>query len=66
MEITLNGEAFETGNHSNVGDLVQSLDLKGRRVAVMINEEVIKRDRWGEVDIRPGDAVEVIQMVGGG
>lgn len=66
MQITLNGHPHQTGNAGNVADLIQSLELKGRRVAVMLNEEVVKRERWEEVPLREGDTVEVIQMVGGG
>jgi sulfur carrier protein len=66
MDITLNGNPYEAGENLNLANLVQSLDLKGRRVAVMLNEEVVKRERWSEVSLRPGDTVEVIQMVGGG
>lgn len=66
MQITLNGEPHAAGDNASVAALVQSLDLKGRRVAVMVNEEVVKRERWEEVPIHEGDTVEVIQMVGGG
>ncbi len=66
MEIILNGSAHQVGEDASISVLVKSLDLKGRRVAVMINEQVVKRDHWNEVRIQSGDAVEVIQMVGGG
>jgi sulfur carrier protein len=66
MDITLNGNPYDARENLNLANLVQSLDLKGRRVAVMLNEEVVKRERWSEVSLRPGDTVEVIQMVGGG
>lgn len=66
MQITLNGQTHSAGDIPNVAALVRSLELKGRRVAVMVNEEIVKRERWDEIPIRDGDTVEVIQMVGGG
>lgn len=66
MEITLNGEPKRVESGTKVAGLVETLELKGRRVAVMLNEEIVKRERWGEVALQEGDTVEVIHMVGGG
>jgi thiamine biosynthesis protein ThiS len=32
----------------------------------MINDRIIKRERWSEETICEGDRIEVIHMVGGG
>jgi len=66
MEIKLNGEGYQTGDAATVFALLERLETKGRRVAVMVNDEIVKRDRWPECALEPGDEIEVIQMVGGG
>jgi thiamine biosynthesis protein ThiS len=33
---------------------------------VAVNDEVVRRDDYGRVTLRPGDRVEIIQAVGGG
>lgn len=66
MEIRLNGEDYQTGEAETVTALLEQLEARGRRVAVMVNEEIVRRDQWLERAIRPGDEIEVIQMVGGG
>lgn len=66
MQIRLNGEDYQTGDAETVTALLEQLEARGRRVAVMVNEEIVKRDRWPERALRPGDEIEVIQMVGGG
>ena len=37
-----------------------------RFVAVAVNENVSPRARWGEVALKPGDAVEIVKPVQGG
>ncbi len=68
MRLRLNGETreLEVCDGISVRALLEQLSLAGRRVAVAINSEVVPRSRFGEVRVREGDAVEVIQAVGGG
>lgn len=66
MKITLNGEPHGAPEGAKVAALVASLEIKGRRVAVMVNDSIVKRERWDEIALKDGDRVEVIHMVGGG
>jgi sulfur carrier protein len=66
MEITLNGEARELEGVEDVGALLERLGIEGRRVAVMVNGSIVKREQWAGSPVREGDVVEVLQMVGGG
>lgn len=66
MKFELNGEPTEIEGELTVGALLTRLDLRRRRVAVAVNQEVIPRSRFDEVPVRDGDRVEVIQAVGGG
>lgn len=66
MEITLNGAGYQTGEAETITALLADLETRGKRVAVMVNDVIIKRDKWAEHSIDPGDEIEVIQMVGGG
>lgn len=74
MWITLNGDRTEiavagppgaTANMS-VTDLLASLQIDARRVAVELNLVVLKRDAFASTVIREGDAVEIVNFVGGG
>ena len=47
-------------------ELLEQLDLKHQRLAVEINEEIIRRDRYEEVSIKDGDLIEIVSFVGGG
>jgi sulfur carrier protein len=68
VRLRLNGETrdLEVSDGISVRALLERLALAGRRVAVAINSEVVPRSRFEQVHVREGDAVEVIQAVGGG
>ena len=66
MTITLNGDRFETARPLTVSELLVQLDIDARRVAVEHNLVVLKRDAFDRVTIQEGDAIEVVNFVGGG
>ena len=49
-----------------VADLLAQLDIDSRRVAVEHNLIVLKRDRFSTTLVQAGDAVEIVNFVGGG
>ena len=65
MKITLNGEQFET-EAATVADLLKQLDLAERRVAVLLDDEVVRKRDFPETPLRPECRIDLIQMVGGG
>ncbi len=67
MHIVVNGESREVvPPPETLADLVRSLGLEGRRIAVEHNDEVVPRSLHSETRIRDGDRVEIVHAVGGG
>ena len=66
MRIQLNGEPYELPDPVTVATLLARLDIDARRVAVELNEWVVKKAAYGETRVNEGDAVEVVNFVGGG
>jgi thiamine biosynthesis protein ThiS len=66
MKLILNGEEREFAEALSVSGLLETLQSSAGRVAVMVNGEVVKRDLRDGRNLRDGDRVEIIQMVGGG
>jgi sulfur carrier protein len=71
MSLTLivNGQSrdFEALSQSaTLEQLVAELGLKGDRVAVEHNGEIVPRALWAGAILSPGDRLEVVQFVGGG
>ena len=50
----------------SISDLLASLDIDARRVAVEHNLVVIKRARYDDTVVNEGDEVEIVNFVGGG
>lgn len=66
MQITLNGKPYRSDSARTVAELLVELDVTGRRVAVMVNDVIVKKDGYVRNAVKDGDRIEVIQMVGGG
>ena len=66
LRITLNGDAHEVAQLVTVADLLAQLDIDPRRVAVELNLIVLRRDTFSTTLLQEGDAVEIVNFVGGG
>jgi thiamine biosynthesis protein ThiS len=66
VTIRLNGDPFELAGPMSVAALLASLDIDARRVAVELNAVVLKRAAFATTTIQAGDAMEIVNFVGGG
>jgi thiamine biosynthesis protein ThiS len=66
MRIMLNGEPFEFEEGRTVSQLLTTIDIDARRVAVEHNLVVLKRSAFDTTVIGEGDEVEIVNFVGGG
>ena len=65
LTLTLNG--VETGvDATTVAELVASLGLEGKRIAVERNGEIVSRSRYAATPLAAGDRLEIVGAVGGG
>jgi sulfur carrier protein len=69
LSLIVNGQArvFETlAESASLEQLVGELGLKGDRVAVEHNGEIVPRSAWAGAVLNGGDRLEVVHFVGGG
>ncbi|MEJ2609237.1 MAG: sulfur carrier protein ThiS [Candidatus Thiodiazotropha sp.] len=66
MQIYLNGEEMQILDTMDMADLIEQLNLKGQRIAVEVNEELVPRSTFSGHTLREQDHVEIIHAVGGG
>jgi thiamine biosynthesis protein ThiS len=66
MTIIVNGEPVAVQNCPNIEALLARLDIDARRVAVERNMVVVKRHAYATTPLQDGDAIEVVNFVGGG
>ena len=68
MKLQINGEErdFHDPIPTTLAMLVETLGMKGDRVAVELNREIVPRDGWGSTALHEGDRLEIVHFVGGG
>jgi sulfur carrier protein len=66
IEIQVNGERRQVRGGLSIEELLRSFDLQPRMVVVEHNGDILRRERYGNVTVGPGDALELVHFVGGG
>jgi thiamine biosynthesis protein ThiS len=66
LKITLNGDSVEVAGPLTVQTLLARLEIDPRRVAVEQNLVVLKRAAFDRTEVREGDQIEIVNLVGGG
>ena len=62
----MNDEPRRLPDGATVADLVATLGLGPRRIAVEVNLAIVPRADYTRTPLRTGDKVEIIHFVGGG
>nr|WP_170167484.1 sulfur carrier protein ThiS [Amphritea balenae] len=66
MRLTVNGEKLQQVTARNLQELIETLRLTEKRIAVEVNQEIIPRSEHQSTRLREGDRVEIVRAVGGG
>lgn len=69
LTLAVNGQQRSFANLTPPATLEQTIaamDLKGDRIAVEHNGEIVQRVRWPQTLVSCGDRLEVVHFVGGG
>lgn len=66
MEIIINGEGRVVPADYTAAQLVETLGLAGRRIAMEVNQHIVPRSRYAVYTFAPGDRIEIVHAVGGG
>lgn len=66
MQLHINGEVKQFAALASVAELVQALELGGKRVAIELNGEIVPRSQHARTGLADGDVLEIVVAVGGG
>ena len=66
MELMVNGKKLEVTDGATITALLEELNINPLRVAVQLNLEIIKRERYDTTTLRAGDKLEIITFMAGG
>ncbi len=66
MQITVNGQSMQFEQSLTLQSLIEQLELAGKRMATMVNDQIVPRAERAVKQLADNDRVEIISMVGGG
>jgi len=66
MQITVNGESSDVPSNYTAEQLIKSLSLTGKRLAMEVNLEIVPRSTFAHHQFSNGDRVEIVHAIGGG
>ena len=66
IELLVNGEARTFPVPLTLAQLVETLDLAGKRIAIERNGEIVPRSQHAGTHLANGDRLEIVVAVGGG
>ena len=66
IELLINGEPRTFPAPLTLSQLIASLDLLGKRIAIEKNGEIVPRSQHADTGLADGDRLEIVVAVGGG
>lgn len=66
MRLTINGELRDMTAAVTVADLLSTLELDGRKIAIELNREIVPRSAYAATSLNDGDKIEIVHFIGGG
>lgn len=66
ITLSLNGQPREFARDLSVNQLLQQLELTGKRLAIEYNGDILPRSNFDSVLLQQGDHLEIVIAVGGG
>ena len=66
MKVVVNGEAADVLDGTTVRAMIESLGLGRGACAAEVNKELVPRREHETRQLREGDIVEIVSLVGGG
>lgn len=66
MELMINGKHRKVTDGATITTLLEELRINTLRVAVQLNLEIIKRERYEQTTLKSGDKLEIMTFMTGG
>ena len=66
IALNINGQQRSFSTPLTVANLIEQLELQGKRIALERNGEIVPRGQFGLLELSDGDALEIVVAVGGG
>ena len=66
IDIVVNGERRSVPRDLTVSELLNKLEVVPDRVAIELNNSIVRKRDWDRTAVGRGSQIEIVQFVGGG
>lgn len=66
MQVIINGEKQILKDDISLIDILKILNIQEKVVAIALNTDIIKKDKWENTIVHNNDTLELLQFVSGG
>ncbi|MGC8737256.1 MAG: sulfur carrier protein ThiS [Candidatus Hydrogenedens sp.] len=66
IKIIVNDEEKLLLDNSSIEFLLKEMNLDGKTMVVVVNDEIIEHTQYAETILHDGDRIELVRIVGGG
>lgn len=66
IEVIVNGETKSIPANLSLTELLKHLNMPDDRLAVELNEQVVRKMNWDAIKVNGDDKIEIVHFVGGG
>ena len=66
IKIRLNGKFKFVTDDTNLSDLLKTLKIPLKKVAIELNQEIVDKKKLNKQILRNNDKIEIVHFIGGG
>ena len=66
IKIKVNGKIKTTFENTRLSDLIKSLKIPIKKVAIELNQEILDKKKLSRIRIKENDKIEIVHFIGGG
>ena len=66
MKLIINSEEINFESPLTILEILEKLQIKDKAMAVAVNMEIVKKEKWDSFTPKENDKLEILQFVGGG
>ncbi|MDB3887157.1 sulfur carrier protein ThiS [Candidatus Pelagibacter sp.] len=66
IKIRVNGKVKSISDNYNMLDLVKSLKIPMKKVAIELNQVIINKKNISKITLKKNDKIEIVHFIGGG
>ena len=66
IKIKVNGKIKSLNENNNLLNLINSLKIPIKKVAIELNEEIVNKRKLRKITLKKNDKIEIVHFIGGG